>query len=322
MTTVAGEMQQQQQSPSGGPQCIACAARLAPALTCAQGTVLRCPECGLGMLENIPEKAKIFTYYTKFYDEEHSERFHPVLEFAVTLFRLLRVRVVEAFAKGKGRLLDVGFGRPIDLALFAQRGWEVHGTQIVPHTVRVAQQRGLQAFLGELPDAKYPTESFDLITIWHVLEHLQEPGSYLADAHRILKPGGQLLIEVPNFGSPIAQTFGKAWLGLDLPHHLYHFTPQSLTKLLASHGFTVVKTKFFSLEQSPFSALQTLLNALTGQRNVVFEGMKTQGQKRPLLTTLGHVLLALGLAPVALLVSILFGLARQGDIMRFYCVRK
>lgn len=302
--------------------CIVCKTLLAPFLKCAQGTVLRCNNCGLGALENIPETKKLFKYYTSFYDEQKSERFKPLFELAIRCFRELRVRVVEHFAKKRGRILDVGFGRPIDLSLFQQRGWEAHGTQIVPHTVRVARSQGLNAFLGELHDAKYPDAHFDMITVWHVLEHLKNPAKYVREMHRILKPEGRLIVEVPNFNSPLARMFGCNWLGLDLPHHLYHFTPKSLTRLLHQNGFKVVKTKFFSLEQSPFSALQTLLNALTGQRNVLFESIKTQGEKAPLSAKVLNAGLAVLLAPIAIIVSAILGIACKGDIMRFYCIKK
>lgn len=303
------------------PHCIVCSTELRPLLHCKQGSVLRCGSCGLGVLKDIPEKKKVFGYYDTFYDERQSERFHPLFEFAIKFFRQLRVRVVESFAKRKGKILDVGFGRPLDLEIFQRRGWKAYGTQIVAHTVRVAQQHGLKAFLGELPDAKYPASSFDVVTIWHVLEHLHAPGTYLAEAHRILKPGGKLIVEVPNISSPIARWFGCNWLGLDLPHHIYHFTPAALGRLLHQHGFRVVKTKFFSLEQSPFAALQSMISALTGQRNVVFESIKTQGAKISAWTKAFHALLAVALAPFALFLSVLLGLAGKGDIMRFYCVK-
>ena len=304
------------------PHCIVCATELASFLQCKQGTVLRCRQCGLGVLKDIPQKTKVFKYYNTFYDERQSERFHPLFELAIRFFRQLRVRVVESFAQKKGKILDVGFGRPLDLEIFQHRGWEAYGTQIVPHTVHVAQQHGLKAFLGELPDAQYHARSFDVVTIWHVLEHLHEPGTYLKEAHRILKPNGKLIIEVPNISSPIARWFGCNWLGLDLPHHLYHFTPAALSRFLRQHGFSVIKTKFFSLEQSPFAALQSMINALTGQRNVVFESIKTQGAKIPAWVKAFHALLAVALAPFALLLSVLLGLAGKGDIMRFYCVKR
>jgi len=301
--------------------CFICDKKTIETLSCKQGTVLVCPECGLGVMKDFPKKEKVLNFYEKFYDEKESQRFNYLFEKAILFFRYLRLKKVQKYGK-KGKLLDIGFGRTTDLEIFKKNGWEAYGTQIVPHTVAIAKKKGLNAFLGELTDAKYPKQSFDTVTIWHVLEHLPEPEVYIKEIKRILAPEGKLIIEVPNFQSPIAKYFKCDWFSLDLPHHLYQFTPPSLTKLLNKHGFSVQKIGYFSIEQSPFSAMQSVLNRITGKRNAVFEAIKKQGEQTNALTIVSQLFLAAVITPFALIAAIILGIMKKGDVMTLYCTKK
>jgi predicted SAM-dependent methyltransferase len=83
-----------------------------------------------------------------------------------------------------------------------------------------------------------PVGSFDAITLWHVLEHVHDLNGYMNQLHRLLKPGGRLLIALPNHTSFDADYFGKWWAAYDVPRHLYHFSPDSIRHLATKHGFT------------------------------------------------------------------------------------
>jgi SAM-dependent methyltransferase len=111
-----------------------------------------------------------------------------------------------------------------------------------------------------LKDAEYPTGSFDQIIIWHVLEHVSDPVGTLREAHRILKPGGRLIVAVPNFSSLQARCTGAAWFHLDLPRHVHHFPLPALRQLLTLTGFQVRSVHHFSLRQNPFGWIQSLMN--------------------------------------------------------------
>lgn len=302
-------------------KCIACNSVLKPFLKCNCDNLFHCARCGLAVLEDKPDSKKAVNFYQKFYDEQESERFQPLFESIVVFFRKSRVELIESFAKNKGKILDVGFGRPIDLEAFQQNGWSAYGTQIVPHVVKVAKQRKLNAFLGELQNAHYSSNKFDAITMWHVLEHLNKPQLYLKEAHRILKKGGTLILEVPNIDSIVAKTFGCNWFEMDVPHHVYQFTPKSLTLLLERNGFQIEKKTFFSLEQSPFSILQSFLNLFSKRRNILFDALKKTHSVSFIIKLL-NVLIAILLSPIAILLSVLFAVVGKGDVMRFHCIKK
>jgi SAM-dependent methyltransferase len=102
---------------------------------------------------------------------------------------------------------------------------------------RVRGELGLRALTGTLPHPELAAQSFDVITMWQALEHVHAPLEVLRAAHRLLAPGGKLVVEVPNIDSLPFRWFGRAWFGLDLPRHLTHFAPQTLVQMVEKAGF-------------------------------------------------------------------------------------
>jgi 2-polyprenyl-3-methyl-5-hydroxy-6-metoxy-1,4-benzoquinol methylase len=141
---------------------------------------------------------------------------------------------------GQGRLLDYGCGAGHFLARMRQRGWTVHGMDF---SVRAAEQaarwHNLQVVVGTLPHPAIRPASYDLITIGAVLEHVHCPHQVIAAAGEALRPGGLLVVAVPNLDSWGFRHFGEDWWGLELPRHLLHFTPDTLRRLLEEHGLQV-----------------------------------------------------------------------------------
>lgn len=139
--------------------------------------------------------------------------------------------------KPRGRLLDVGCGNGLYLHAFQRLGWEAHGVEI---SATVAEQTrrtlGLNVVGGVLEDAKFPDGSFDVVTLFNVLEHLREPVGTLREVYRILKKDGIVVMALPNFRSLGALIFRSYWFPLELPRHLYQFTPATLGALLARVG--------------------------------------------------------------------------------------
>jgi SAM-dependent methyltransferase len=168
-----------------------------------------------------------------------------------TLLRLERCRLQVSGREaaiipfiGEGRLLDVGCAGGRDLELLKEVGWDVTGVELSPSAAAVARARlGCEVFVGDFEQVPLGDEGFDVVRFSHTLEHLSSPRKALEKAHRVLRPGGLLWIEVPNAASLERWLFGRHWIHWDLPRHLYHFTPKSLARLLSSTRFRPVRIK-------------------------------------------------------------------------------
>ncbi len=142
-----------------------------------------------------------------------------------------------------GRLLDVGCGRGDLTTWFADRGWQVAGVEPDADAAAQAAARGTEMHQGTLDDAPWQPGEFDAVVFNHSLEHVHDPLLALRQARALLRPGGLLIVSVPNFDSWQRRLFGARWFHLDLPRHLQHFGRVSLTALARSAGLEVVRVR-------------------------------------------------------------------------------
>ena len=206
------------------------------------------------------------------------------------------------------------------LADLADRGLETHGVEVSEKAAHGADRRTKITVAARLADAGYPASYFDAVFLLHVLEHLPEPRETMCEIRRVLRPGGKLVVEVPNFSSWQAQWAGPAWFHLDLPRHLFHFPASALRRLLVETGFRVETESQFSFTQGTFGWLQSALNRTRLPRN----GLYTLLHERPAKADLPYdarTRWALRLAwvlgmPAALGLSMAEATARRGAIVR------
>ncbi len=158
-----------------------------------------------------------------------------------------RRALVRRFAAG-GRLLDVGTGDGRFLATAQAAGFEVVGTEVSESGAAYARKRGFDVHLGQIAELELPNESFDLATIWHVLEHVPNPGAVLRKVHRVLRPEGILAVALPNeenffirrrFGRAKGSPFDPLTFGGEI--HLTYFRPATLRAALRAAGFSVLE---------------------------------------------------------------------------------
>ncbi|MBI4605527.1 MAG: class I SAM-dependent methyltransferase [Planctomycetes bacterium] len=289
--------------------------------------IVRCSACGLTALEAFPgDSERVASYQEDYYSAGTGARFLGPFEWVTSLLRTLRLQSILRRAPGPGAVLDVGCGRGDLLELFQRRGWRALGTQVSATAARAARElRGVEVLCGELPDLGLSPASFDVIAFFHVLEHLPRPDLYLQCAHALLAPGGLLVVEVPDCSSLAFRLLPLRNLCLDHPNHLFFFTPRSLRGLLERVGFHVVGESRFSLEHSPYTALQNLLNLLPGAPNRLYRSLMRNAEGRRLRRspwTWVHGLAALCLALPALLASLLAVLLPPGNTLRFYCRKR
>jgi 2-polyprenyl-3-methyl-5-hydroxy-6-metoxy-1,4-benzoquinol methylase len=169
----------------------------------------------------------------------------------------------------RGRALDVGSGKGLLLADLRDSGWQVTGTELSEESSRQAISLGLDVRTTTVAEANLPPSHFDLITLFHVLEHLRDPRHELETLKRLLRPGGLLVVEVPNISSWYARTFGDAWFHFDVPRHLFHFNATTLTSIVKKCGFKVISLATHNVRYDAFGVVQSLLNLFIERQNLL-----------------------------------------------------
>lgn len=140
-------------------------------------------------------------------------------------------------AVSQGRLLDVGCGSGEWLVTMRELGWQVKGVDFDENATSIAQEKGLEVYAGSLEQQNFPANSFDAVTLNHVIEHVPDPVLTLKECHRILKPGGKLVLCTPNGSSLGRRMFKQQWRGLEPPRHLHIFSTKTIAYLLELSGF-------------------------------------------------------------------------------------
>ena len=207
--------------------------------------VVRCANCGLVYVDPIPASDELSRHYNQDYYSEWISTQRKKRE----RMWARRLKSIERVAK-KGSILDVGCGEGLFLELAKQKGWQVHGTDVSAYATEFTSERlGQDVFCGEIWDTGFTQQSFDVVTLWHVLEHSTSPMRTLQELRRVLKPGGLLVLAVPNLNDRLMQAAYRLVKGRkprlfstgDKEIHLFHFSVRSLRLLLEKVGFACVK---------------------------------------------------------------------------------
>lgn len=207
--------------------------------------VVRCEHCGTAYTHPRPSADAIGQFYPPEYHPHRRpakmQQSRPTRPIWARLFgRPCNERRGLLPWPRPGRLLDFGCGGGSFLKTMADQGWKVIGLDAAVGAVRQIQEElGLEALVGSLPHPELHPCSFDIITMWHSLEHVHKPLEILREAYQLLAPGGKIIVATPNIESLPFYWFGQSWFGLDLPRHLTHFTPKSMKAMLQAAGFEV-----------------------------------------------------------------------------------
>lgn len=206
--------------------------------------IWHCNNCNLRFTQSIPTAANIGPYYQSTNYVSHSDTQKGLIHRCYHLVRshtlnTKRKLVQKLTGLNTGALLDVGAGTGAFSKTMENAGWLVTGLE--PDDT--ARKNAIQINNIDLksPETMYDIqgESFDAISLWHVLEHVHNLHGYLDQFHHILKPTGKLIIAVPNYTSYDASYYGAYWAAYDVPRHLYHFSPASIEQLANQKGFTL-----------------------------------------------------------------------------------
>ncbi|MGE5594724.1 MAG: class I SAM-dependent methyltransferase [Hyphomicrobiales bacterium] len=207
----------------------------------------RCAYCDLVSVRDMPRLEDLHAVYGEAYfrnarSEETGYEDYEQDRYCIVKTARRRLDTIERYRRPPGRLLDVGCALGFFADTARKRGWDAEGIDISEHAVSYARtELGLPARQGVLRDAGYEPASFDVITMWDVIEHVTDPVAELRLVHGILRDEGLLVISTPDVGSPVARLTGSRWMGYKLAlEHLYYFDRKTIRLALEKAGFEVL----------------------------------------------------------------------------------
>lgn len=208
--------------------------------------IYECEDCGLVFTQNFPDEKEIDRYYESPTYISHSNTNKGLIN---RIYQLVRKRMLQKKAKlvkkltllEKGKLLDYGAGTGHFARVMAAKGWNVTAIEKNEKARELAlKDFGFEMFPVEAL-AEIKNKELDVVTMWHVMEHIQDPDKMWKELHRALNDTGVAIIAVPNSISYDAQKYKEHWAAYDVPRHLWHFTPSSIMRWGEKHGFLLEK---------------------------------------------------------------------------------
>ena len=205
--------------------------------------ICECLNCGLLYTMPRPSKEKIGAYYKsdEYYShQENKKGFVPRLYEAIKKINLKHKFRLASRDLPVGKLLDIGCGVGDFLHVAENKGWQCTGIEPSEEAREIARQRIKGDLLYSEDLEQLPDQSFDLITMWHVLEHVDDLKWQVAQLQRLIKPNGRIVIAVPNYRSYDGRFYNAYWAAYDVPRHLNHFNRTILTKMFKTSGLSLV----------------------------------------------------------------------------------
>jgi 2-polyprenyl-3-methyl-5-hydroxy-6-metoxy-1,4-benzoquinol methylase len=199
------------------------------------------------MLETFPQPSldKLPEYYKSKNYISHTDSKRNFVELMYHVVKGIslkrKLRLINSFSRESKYLLDVGCGTGDFLKIAQRNNWCVTGIEPDNDARQIANQKTVDSVYEAEELLRFKPNSFDVITLWHVLEHLPNLKDHISIFKKLLKPYGVLIIAVPNYKSYDAQHYKNYWAAYDVPRHLWHFSKTSISKLVQQHNFKVLK---------------------------------------------------------------------------------
>lgn len=210
--------------------------------------IYHCSSCQVRFTQDPPPESEIGSFYKSKNYISHTDTSKGLIN---RIYRYVRTRAVNqkrklietVTGKQKGTLLDVGSGTGYFAAAMKNAGWEVTGLEPDEGAREVAKEQHSLTLLPSAELFNLPGNKFDVITLWHVLEHVHDVKKYISTFKKLLADNGRLFIAVPNYKSHDAKIYKEHWAAYDVPRHLYHFTPDTMKYLMHEAGLKIIAIK-------------------------------------------------------------------------------
>lgn len=247
-------------------------------------SVVKCQICELARTFPCPTDESLHVRYIDTYYGTGENKFITIVQKLRDEIMRMRIRHYLSLIRGsiqKPKILDIGCAEGRLLKSFLEYGCQCWG---IEHPVypshRFIDPDRIVYMQGDLLSVDLPEGAFDLILMWHVLEHMDDPGAVMSRLCRLLSPEGFMILAVPNFSSMEAGIFKEAWFHLDIPWHKYHFNERSLHYLVERNHLRIIKSSTLCFEQGPYGLLQNFFNSMGLPKNEFYEALKGNTRKK------------------------------------------
>lgn len=228
--------------------------------------IYKCKSCELVFIKPLLSESELNELYPQNYYAYQDFKDKSSLLQRINRRFVLKIGTRDPKFEKPGKMLDVGCGSGKFLYSQREKGWETYGVEVSKAAAEFGRKAaGLDIFGGNLVDAAFESNTFDYVRSNHSFEHITNPGEVLDEVYRILKPGGKLMIGVPNINGLAAKMFGKYWWYLGAPVHPFNYSDKTLPRVLAKHQFKVEKVAYNSDFNSLLGSWQIYLNRNNGK---------------------------------------------------------
>ncbi len=226
--------------------------------------LVKCKKCGLVYVNPRPIEEEIHSYYSDNYYLSKGSIKSKIEKFILRPYYMSLKRAHIKQFKKKGKILDIGCGGGDFINLLPKNNWEVYGIEPNQTGFNLSSDgnnKKMNIYDKKLLSCKFPDNYFDVITMWHVFEHIHKPNKELQEIKRVLKDDAIFILAVPNIKSFGFKICKEHWFHLDAPRHLYHYDSATIRKILDNNKFEVVKI-VFSLTEYPLDLYHSIMNSM------------------------------------------------------------
>jgi len=240
--------------------------------------IVQCEICGLARTFPLFSDVSLHAQDMGTYYGGGVNKFIPMVQKVRNRIMRLRAKHYLSFIEDSAqtpKILDIGCAEGRLLTAFLGYGCRCWGIEHPSYPAQRFLNRDRIIYLqGEVQGAELPEGAFDLIFLWHTLEHMDDPQLIMSRLYKLLAPKGAIIVAVPNFSSMEARRFKRFWFHLDIPWHKYHFNKRSLGYLTTKSNLIIIKMSTLCLEQGPYGLVQSILNAIGWPHNEFYEVLK------------------------------------------------
>ena len=287
--------------------------------------LIQCKRCYLTRTHPLPTNEMLQLYDIDFYYGKNKNKFSYFLQYVRNNIIKLRARRLMALfpdSTAFPNVLDIGCAEGRLLEKLRDYGCRCWGVEHAAYpSQRFLKRDKIKYQQGDLQILDLKEGSFDLVVLWHVLEHMDDPRAVMKRIYRLLSPEGILILAVPNFSSLEANRFKDSWFHLDIPWHKYHFSITAMEYLIKKSDFRVINLSTFCFEQGPYGLFQSILNKTGWPINEFYEALKGNKNNRRGLHLAAQLFMAITLSIPCLIAGYLEALAGKGAILK-YALRK